>query len=526
LTTPAQAARELLRRERAAESLVDYARAIDIPGAPVSEDPESDFFLPLETQMAAHHILLLTELQRCIETPFGRLIIMAPPGSAKSIYAGAVATTWAMGKIPGFKIVSTSYAGAPAMRSARRAQLICKSAAYQAIWDGKVVPIKGSQGIEEWSLSNGSTMLSAGLMGGITSSRADFGLVDDPVAGREEADSPQQQVKTKQAYDDDFMTRLKPAASICIIMTRWNESDLVGSILPADYAGQSGDVLCRDGQIWRVVRLPAECDSIDDPLGRKLGEMLWPEWFSDRHWSIYRNNHRTWTCLYQQAPAPESGGQFEKNDFKRYDTAPAECRWYLSCDFALSDGTVSDNPDRTELGAFGVTHDALVYCEDGVGGMVSPDISIGWCVAYSKRFKPVELLLESGGIFNALSGQIVRELMSAGAYTTLQKMPSWQDKIAKVAAFRAKTKMGQIYVKNGSWGDKFIATLCAFPGGRYKDMVDMAGQIGRRIEEMYAPKPPPIEAKPKKVTPLSTEALEWADREDEDAEERRRKFML
>jgi hypothetical protein len=311
-----------------------------------------------------------------------------------------------------------------------------------------------------------------------------------------------------------------------MIMTRWSEADLMGSILPADYAGQSGDVLCRDGQVWHIIRLPAECDSLDDPLQRPLGQMLWPEWFTERHWAIYRVNPRTWNALCQQSPTSDFGGQFERTDFKRYDIAPAECRWYLSCDFALSDATVSDNPDRTELGAFGVTHDATIYCEDGIGGMVSPDKSIGWCVTYTQRFKPVELLLESGGIFNALSGQIVRELQAAEppAYVTLQKMPTWQDKVAKVAAFRAKAKMGQIYVKNGSWGDALIAQLCAFPGGRYKDMVDMCGQIGRRVEEMYAPKPPPIEQRRKPILPMSVAALEWADREDADKEEQRRKF--
>lgn len=520
-----EAARELLRRRRARESLVSYAQAIDIPGAPVSDDPDEWLFKPVETQMAAHHRLFLREAQECIEKPYGRLMIFASPGSAKTTYSSVVAPTWAMGKWPGFKVVSLSYSSVPTDRNSRRCQQICRSPEYQAIWEGKAAMRRGSLAVNEWSLENDSTMLASGILGSITSARADLGIIDDPVSGREDADSEVVRRKIRQAYEDDFLTRLKPGASIILIMTRWHEDDLAGSILPADYKGESGDILCRDGQVWRVVCLPAEAERLDDPLGRKPGQMLWPEWFSDRHWNIYRGNARTWSALYQQRPAPETGGQFEKGDFKRYRDTPKGLSWYMSGDYAVTEKSISDHPDFTQIGAFGVNHDADIYCEDGWGGQDAPDETADRTVAMVKRFKPIEMLIEAGVIFNAMNGLLMRKLRLARAPVVIEKMTSSQDKIAKAAAFRAWAKSGKVWVKEGSWGDALIAELCSFPYGRYDDRVDMCGQIGRRVDELYAPKEPEEEKRKKAVKPMSLAAAEARYEDEEDQERKRRAFM-
>jgi hypothetical protein len=118
------------------------------------------------------------------------------------------------------------------------------------------------------------------------------------------------------------MTRAKPKMSVLIIMTRWHEQDLVGSILPEDYNGESGSIPCRDGQTWEVLSIPAEAESVNDPLGRKVGEFLWPAWFSREHWAVWRDNPRaarTWSALYQQRPAPFTGIHFNREQFLRFD---------------------------------------------------------------------------------------------------------------------------------------------------------------------------------------------------------------
>jgi hypothetical protein len=165
-------------------------------------------------------------------------------------------------------------------------------------------------------------MMAAGLLAGITGNRADGVIIDDPVANREQADSATIREKIYSEYIDTAMTRAKPGMWAIIIQTRWHEEDLAGAILPADYAGESGMLDCRDGQRWEVLCIPAEAEREDDVLGRKVGEFLWPEWFPKEHWSTWRDNPRaarTWSALYQQRPAPFTGVHFNREMFKMYN---------------------------------------------------------------------------------------------------------------------------------------------------------------------------------------------------------------
>jgi len=339
LTDNAQsAARELLRRQRARASLAEYSQAIDIPGVPVKDEPDEmdpvtgklldptertpTIFRPIESRIALHHYVMMQAIQKCMETPRGRLMIFAPPGSAKSTYASVLGTSWYMGKHPGSQIILASYATNIAAKQSRKVRTIVKDPRYATIWQERPALTDDQRAVDDWSLTNGSTFMAAGLLAGITGNRADGLVVDDPLANREQADSATIREKIYNEYIDTAMTRGKPNMWAILIMTRWHEDDLCGGILPEDYAGESGPILCRDGQVWDVLCIAAECERPDDPLGRKVGEFLWPEWFPKAHWSTWRDNPRaarTWAALYQQRPAPFTGIHFNREMFRRYD---------------------------------------------------------------------------------------------------------------------------------------------------------------------------------------------------------------
>lgn len=336
--SPQQIAAELLRRQRARESLVEYSQAIEIPGAPARVetlrpndpndpgDPDSsveyDRYRPIETRVALHHRVMMAALQRTMETANGRLIILMPPGSAKSTYADVIAPTWALGKWPGHRVILASYATTIAVKQSRKARAVCRQGEYTTIWPERPHLLEDQRAVDEWSLSNGSEFMAAGLLAGITGNRANGVILDDPIANREQADSAGIREKIYSEYIDTALTRLIPNGYVILIMTRWHEDDLAGTILPEDYNGESGMLACRDGQTWEVLCVPAEAERHDDPLGRKPGEFLWPEWFPEAHWRPWRDNPRaarTWSALYQQRPAPFTGVHFSRDLFKLYD---------------------------------------------------------------------------------------------------------------------------------------------------------------------------------------------------------------
>ena len=71
------------------------------------------------------------------------------------------------------------------------------------------------------------------------------------------------------------MTRLMTAsASIVIVQTRWHEDDLIGRLTDPTNPHYSPEEAAK----WKIINLPALAEE-DDPLGREVGELLWPDRF-------------------------------------------------------------------------------------------------------------------------------------------------------------------------------------------------------------------------------------------------------
>ncbi len=527
---------ELLRRRRAQASLVEYARSIDIPGAPVSDDPACEVFKAVETQMALHHRVILQAIQECIDKDFGRLMIFAPPGSAKSSYTSVVAPAWAMARKSGFRVIMTSYASDLAEKMSRRCRSICNDPRHISIWDDQPRINNDQRSVSDWQLGNGSGMVAGGIQSGITGNRADLLIVDDPVPGREEADSETEQKKTMAAFKDDLLTRLKPRASVIIIQTRWNENDLSGQILPEDYDGRSGMVKCRDGQTWRVINIPAEAEHTDDPLGRKPGEFLWPEWFPEQHWLNYKNDpagQRTWNALYQQRPTAGDGIEFKREWFRWYDPdvqagtpghycdpraqvggirggRPRQLIPYGSSDFATKEDRAADFTEHAIAG------------RDNIGGLwfldwwykqTTSDKYIDSLVNMMHQWHPWRWAHEGGTIGHAIGPALrdsVRAAVRKGLRTCpFEEMTSIKSKAVKLASLQAKAAAGMVYLPaNRAWAERLVDQLCKFPAGRWDDAADCAGLMGRLVDLMMNAKHEPRDSRPSGPVPFTGKWLE------------------
>lgn len=500
--TPAQAAKELLRRRRARESLVAFSQSITIPGAPASDDPDEWIFNPIESTVAQHHILAMEAIERCIRADSGRLMVFMPPGSAKSTYTSVVAPAWAMGRKHGYKVIVTSYAAKPAERCSKRCRAIVGSREYSSIWPERVMLQEGSTAVDEWNTTTDSTLLAAGILGAITSARADLVIIDDPVAGREEANSETIRKKTLEAYYDDLLTRLKPHGSVILIQTRWHPDDLAGSILPEDYRGESGSILCRDGQEWEVLCIPAKAERSDDPLGRRDGEYLWPEWFPASHWKKFEARPITWASLYQQRPRPDEGNQFESEWFNWYDEGelPSRLNYYGASDYAVTQKSLNTNPDWSEHGIAGVDDDGGLWLTDWWSGQDTSDVTVGASLTLAKTWKPDMWFGERGVIEKAIGPLRNRLMRERKTWVYLSLLPSVTDKVSKVAAFRALAQAGKVHLpRNKQWAIDLRDQLVAFtglPGGR-DDKVDVCGMFGRGIDQVR-------DAAPEHVKPDTT----------------------
>lgn len=470
--SPAEiAARELLSRRRGRESLLAYANAVDIPGKPVSDDPDEWLFKPIESGLALHHVLLLQVIERAMMRRYGRFMVFMPPGSAKSTYASVVAPTYIMGKIPNYKIILASYGQDLARRHGRRARQIVKSARYERMYGASLSP--QTSAADEWALTNGSEYLACGILSGITGNRANGILIDDPIKGREQADSPTIRAKTWDAYVDDLQTRLIPGGWIGIVQTRWHEDDLAGRLLPQGYNGESGMIRCNDGRDWEIINLPAQCERADDPLGRQIGEYLWPEWFDESHWMPFKAQSRTWAALFQQRPRPDEGGVFKESWTRdRYGEIPIGASTVVhSWDTAQKPGDLND-PSVCTIWHHGRGAPGY-YLRDVYRRRVDYPTLKRQVISMAERDRPAAILIEDKS-----SGQsLIQDLRAYTKLPVIAIEPNG-NKVFRASEVSAMVESGLMRLPaRAPWLADFEGEFFGFPLSTTFDQVDSVSQF-------------------------------------------------
>ncbi len=485
VVTPEVAAREVLRRRRGRASLAGYANAIEIPGKPADDDPEAWLFKPVETGVAAHHLLLLNAVERTAARRYGRLMVFMPPGSAKSTYCSVVAPSWLMGREKDRRYIMASYGSDLAKRMGRRARQVVKSPGFASLFNCQLS--SSTSAADEWALTNGSEYLAGGILSGITGNRAHGLFIDDPVKGREQADSPTIRQKTWDAYQDDLLTRLIPGGFVVLVQTRWHEDDLAGRLLPKNYAGQSGMIECRDGKVWEVINLPAQCEAADDPLGRQLGEMLWKEWFDEEHWRPFRLQSRTWAALFQQRPRPDEGGIFKEAwCARRYTAIPPEAKMIVhSWDTAQKPEQINDPTVGTiwHSGRGAPGH----YLREVYRERIDYPTLRKKVIAYAERDRPAAILIEDKS-----SGQsLIQELRNTTSLPIIAIEPDG-NKVFRANEVSSMVEAGLLHLPDpgriidhlgrplaAPWLIDFESEFFGFPLATNDDQVDSTTQYLR-----------------------------------------------
>jgi len=465
---------------------------VDIPTVPLTSESDEDRFTVMKlNSLAAHHKLLLTDLQGIEDGSIPNLMVLMPPGSAKSTYSDVVFIPWFMSRKGRRNVILASYASEIAEKQGRRARQLINSSSFANLMQMGLM--SDQRAAHQWTLSNGSEFMAGGLLSGLTGNRGALGVLDDPIKGRQEAESETTRNKTWDAYTDDFCSRLIPGAPQVLVQTRWHELDIAGRILPEGWDGQSGYFDGRDGRRWKVICLPAIADRADDPLGRALGESLWPEWFSLDHWAPFQQNRRTWTSLYQQKPSPQEGTFFKKEWFRRYrkGSEPKHLNKYLSSDHAPAG---QENSDFNCVRVWGVDAAGDLYMLDGFREQCTLDVLADRVVGNKnpqegppikgliERYKPFAWFPEDDNNWKAAAPFVTRMMREEQSYVRVDPIsPHGADKPTKAQSFQGMAATGRVWIPEGPEGDEIISQYLKFPAGSHDDEVDAASVIGRAL---------------------------------------------
>jgi hypothetical protein len=282
-----------------------------------------------------------------------------------------------------------------------------------------------------------------------------------------------------------------------MILTRWHQDDPAGRILPETWDGESGRFDGRDGRVWHVICLPAIADRLDDPLGRQIGETLWPEWFNLAHWEPFKRNPRTWTSLYQQKPTDPEGTFFKREWFDRYepDQRPKNLRYYMTSDHAPGGKQDSDwnvfrmwgvdvNQHLWEVDGYRVrgTIDAAMGVEhDPITG--DQTVSLEGALPLIRKWKPLCWFPENDNNWKSAKPFVMAAMRKHKIRCRIEEISTaGGDKATKAQPFQAKAVMGEVHIRAGFMGDAIIDEYVAFPGGKHDDEVDVGANIGRALD--------------------------------------------
>jgi predicted phage terminase large subunit-like protein len=418
--------------------------------------------------------LLISELEKVENGTTRRLMVCMPPGSAKSTYTSVEFPAWYLGRNPEKSVIAASHTYELAERFSRRVRNLILEPNFQEVFEVGLAP--DSQSAGRWDTSKGGEYFAAGVGGSVTGRRADLGLIDDPVKSREDADSERSREKAWEWYVNDFLTRLKPNSAVVLVMTRWHEDDLGGRILE------------REGDKWKVISLPMEAQE-NDPLGREIGDRLWPEWYTDDMIELAKQDTRSWWALYQQTPTSDEGGYFKSEWLHDYDEAPQGLKIYGASDYAVTEGS----GDFTEHGVCGVDSSGNLYILDWWRGQKSADKWIDKKADLISKHQPACWFGESGPIRRSVEPFMMKRLQERGAWCRIEWLPSLADKEARARGIQALMSMGKIYwPKFAPWKSDVQGQLLRFPAGKHDDAVDVMSLFGRGLKFVNGTKKPTI----------------------------------
>jgi predicted phage terminase large subunit-like protein len=252
---------------------------------------------------------------------------------------------------------------------------------------------------------------------------------------------------------------------VIIVATRWHEDDLVGRLVASE------------PDRWRVISLPALAEH-EDPLGRAVGEPLWPARYPTQALEEIRRSIGAywWSAQYQQHPSPAGGGVFQRDWFRTYTTSPTEyellyatipmasCRVFTTVDLAVSTST---RADYTVIATWAVTPDSdLLLIDLDRRRLEAPDILPALQHAYDVH-RPAYIGVERAGFQLG----IIQEANRAGL--PIREILPDADKYSRSLPAAARMEAGKIaWPASAPWRVDLEQELLAFPCGRHDDIVD------------------------------------------------------
>jgi len=398
--------------------------------------------------MPAHVIKIAEAVQGLIDDEYDRLLITMPPRHGKSQTVTVRLAAWWLEHFPDQNVLITSYNERMARRFSRMTR---------TIYSERNKIAKDKSATDEWSTEVGGTLMARGTSNPATGQGFSLVVADDTTKSREEIESSNMREKMWDWWTSDVLSRAEPNAKICICQTRWHPDDLIGKVLEAEK------------ERWKVIDLPAICDSEDDELNRNIGEALWPERYDVDTLISLRNvmGDYQFEALYQCNPTPREGAMFKVSNIEIIDAIPNNIKKIVRAwDLAATQG----GGDYTASVKLGLDENNYIYVLDVVRGQWGPD----------ERDKIIKQTCDLDGRINQIfprdpgsSGvaQINYLFRMLSGHNLVKTIPTGSKEV-RAEPVAAQINVGNCKMIKASWNNDFLNEIRTFPLSKNDDMVD------------------------------------------------------
>jgi predicted phage terminase large subunit-like protein len=466
---------------------------------------------------APHLQLLSQKIVDCAVGRIKRLMVFMPPRHGKSMLISEHAPAWYLGRWPDNQVLLATYSDEFSASWGRKARDVAQEF-NDDLFGVKVDP--ETSGGKNWEiLGRRGVMVSAGVGGGITGRGAHLAIIDDPVKNQDEAFSETMRDKHHDWWKSTLRTRLMPDAAVILVMTRWHEDDLAGRLIK--------DMVDGEGDQWEILSLPAIASShpdhegegegawtstayppakmLDlgpDPLGRQVGEALWPSAFDEQALlATKRAQGSYWFgSMYQQTPQDAEGNFFKRDSFRHFHRAapgdpmvtiprPGDSNEvfdlrtglkFMTVDAAETEKKTSDYTVASTWVLHPVTKEMLLVARrrgkfdpTGAKNMVRDEII---------EQRPSLVVIEKKSSGTAILSELVLE-----GYPVVPYIPD-TDKVARALVATARYEAGRVLHPSGpgtAWvSEEWEPELLAFPGGTHDDQVDTVSLAAAKLVEL------------------------------------------
>ncbi len=420
-------------------------------------------------------------------------VVSVPPQHGKSRMLSVRVVAWLIGRRPGIHIALTGFSHSLLTDFVSEARAIMESERYKMVF-GDISSVRGRNRANDILFSNGSNVQARSCGSKLTGRKVDWLIVDDPHAGREEAESPTQRRKIRRWFFADCLSRISNNAKIFIVATRWHPEDLIGSLTGEE--GRRGLIDAGfEEWVFQSTNLTAVAEH-NDPLGRSIGEALFPQ---QRPIQFLLGMKATqpayeWESQYMGRPKTASGDQVDLENIQRItmDQVPRDVEWVRGWDLAITEDQAADFTAgsmcalRTEwvdaqeydldekkmvTKRKKLEHFYLIHVKKGQKAWASMrQMVLDQARADRMNHGVMRIGIEGVAGFDAVVSDVKQDLL--GEVHVEKKNPPRGGKLVRAQPWLNLIEAGRFYMVRAPWNIDFLSELGLFPEGAHDDMID------------------------------------------------------